>query len=149
MKASVIIPLAALTLGFAAGRLSAPTPTSATITRTICHTDTVTRRDTLRITIPAPAPAPSVRYVTIRDTIRIPAQTRVYADSTFRAVVSGIDPRLDSLTIHPPLSIITRTLSHTSHPSRWGLGVTAGASLTPRGLSPSMSVGVTYTLVRF
>ncbi|MDE6178939.1 MAG: hypothetical protein K2F86_07200 [Duncaniella sp.] len=114
--------------------------------------DTVTIRDTLRVEVPVPsAMRPSVRYVTVRDTVSVRAEERVYEDSSFRAVVSGVAPRLDSITVYP----VTRTVT-VSVPmpvpvrrSPWGLGVSAGVAVTPGGISPAVSVGVTYTFKSF
>lgn len=112
-------------------------------------TDTVWLTDTLRVEIPVPVERRSVRTVTIRDTVTLPATVRVYEDSAFRAVVSGIDPRLDSLTLYPTLPVVRQTMTRTIVPAkrRWGLGVTAGVALTPRGLSPAISAGVCYTII--
>ncbi|MCM1163408.1 MAG: hypothetical protein NC339_04085 [Muribaculaceae bacterium] len=143
MKALPIIT--ALLLGFGTGyfTVSRRLPTSPAATRIITHTDTIVVRDTVRITIGTPvAECPATRTVTVRDTIILPAVQRVYADTLYRAVVSGIDPKLDSLTIYPPLTTITR---HT-RPSPWGLGLTAGISITPRGITPSLTLGLTYTI---
>lgn len=128
---------------FAAGRHTHRCDSAAPQVVELC--DTITRTDTLRVRVPEYVEIPSVRTVTVRDTVTLPAVTRVYEDTTFRAVVSGIDPRLDSLTLYPQMRTVTRTLSSSS-PRRWGLGITAGMAVTPRGVSPALTVGVTYTL---
>ncbi len=112
--------------------------------RVVVLTDTVVTRDTVVVRVPEYVEIPSVRTVTVRDTVVLPAVTRVYEDTTFRAVVSGIDPRLDSLTIYPQVRTVTRNLRRPV--SRWGLGVTAGVAVTPKGVSPSLTVGVTYVI---
>ena len=127
---------------FAAGRLTHRCDPVAPRVVELC--DTITRTDTLLVRVPEYVERPAVRTVTVRDTVTLPAVTRVYEDTTFRAVVSGIDPRLDSLTLYPQVRTVTRTLS--TPPRRWGLGITAGLAVTPRGLSPAMTVGVTYTI---
>lgn len=115
------------------------------VTVTNVVSDTVVTRDTVLIDRPVyVASRPSTRYVTVHDTIVVPAQTRVYADSNYRAVVSGIDPRLDSITLYPRRI----TVNHRT-PARWGLGVTAGVTVTPRGLQPSVGVGVVYMFKSF
>lgn len=109
--------------------------------------DTIVYRDTVRVRIPVPVkepiPVEQIRYITVRDTIRLPAERRVYEDTLYRAVVSGIDPRLDSLSIYPSRMVVTRTSATLRH---WGLGVTAGISLTPRGPQPSIGIGLTYMI---
>ena len=112
--------------------------------RVVVLTDTVVTRDTVVVRMPEYVEIPSVRTVTVRDTVVLPAVTRVYEDTTFRAVVSGIDPRLDSLTIYPHVRTVTRTVRRPV--SRWGLGLTAGVAVTPKGLSPALTVGVTYII---
>lgn len=76
----------------------------------------------------------------------VPIVRKVYADSSFRAVLSGYEPSLDSLIIYPrPAVIMARGKSR----SAWSLGVTAGACVTPRGISPGLTVGLTYTFLSF
>lgn len=84
------------------------------------------------------------------DTLTMRAETRVYADSNYRAVVSGIDPRLDSLVIYRPETTVTRLLTEsrpTRHDARrWSLGVTAGVTATRHGLAPGVCIGLSYRL---
>lgn len=75
----------------------------------IPQTDTITiiKRDT--ITIIKPQPVIRYRDRIIRDTlysidsipvfINVPIETKVYADSNYRAVISGYKPELDSIYI--------------------------------------------------
>lgn len=150
-------------------RLYRSSTTIHTDTLRLLRVDTVLLRDTLRISIPAYRATASPRAVTAThgdsDSITLRAEQRVYADSTFRAVVSGIDPRLDSLTIYPRHPVITMTETrhiHTSEGaartnaatartavaarSRWSLGITAGATATSHGLTPGITFGLTYRL---
>lgn len=85
---------------------------------------------------------------TIHDTILLPAVSRHYSSGQYDAYISGIDPRLDSLFIHTPSTIITRTVTQPAR-SRWHLGVSAGAAVTPKGLQPYVGVGITYSLFAF
>ena len=151
--------LAGITIGYICG--SRHIRESRTIDRSgnrgTVRIATITHRETLRICVPQPAipaekeicyiPIPASRINTETsdsDTIMIRRETRIYADSTFRAVVSGADPRLDSLTIYPPVSIV-KTVTTRRLP-RWGLGITAGAVATRHGLQPGISVGITYRI---
>lgn len=68
----------------------------------------------------------------IRDTL-LHRKEVVYADSGYRAVVSGyVDPRLESMTVYPRTvyQTVTNDIYHPvavkSKPKRWGLGVQAG-----------------------
>ena len=94
------------------------------------------------------------------DSVTLIPTVKVYCDSTYRAVVSGVNPSLDSLEIYPLGHTVTKTvvvargqressdgidgkrLGHT----RWGFGVTAGVAATPRGVAPAVAVGLTYRL---
>ena len=88
------------------------------------------------------------------DSVTLLATTHVYSDSGFRAVVSGVYPSLDSIILYHPTCTVTRTVTcHTpvsqSAPrtvSRLGLGITAGVTATRSGLSPGVTVGITYRL---
>lgn len=42
------------------------------------------------------------------DTLYLPREQKVYADSTFRAVVSGVSPRLDSIEVYQKTIEITK-----------------------------------------
>lgn len=95
---------------------------------------TVVRVDTQLVSAPM---AVFWRFVTddtiyIRDTTLHRKQI-VYADSNYRAVVSGyVDPRLDSLQVYPRTvyQTITNDIYHTvtvkPKPKRWGFGLQAG-----------------------
>lgn len=85
--------------------------------------------------------------------VEIPITQRVYTDSLYQAWVSGWDASLDSIFVFP--RTVTRTVTNTvtntvtvtrSKTKRWGIGISAGAAVTPRGIEPGVSVGVTYTL---
>lgn len=101
--------------------------------RTETKIKTVVKVDTLLISAPM---AVFWRFVT--DTTRIgdtPLRRRqvVYADSSYRAVVSGyVDPRLDSLMVFPKTvyQTVTNDIYHSvaikSKKKRWGLGLQAG-----------------------
>ena len=78
--------------------------------------------------------------------VLVPIVSKVYSDSNFRAVVSGFEARLDSLVVYPRQTAI---LPRASRPGKWSLGVTAGACLSPRGISPGVTVGLTYTFLNF
>lgn len=78
--------------------------------------DTVIIKDTVEVKIPIPKEIEVIRYDTItlpstKDStlfpIVLPLEKQVYEDSTFRAVISGYKPHLDSLTIYPIKTTIT------------------------------------------
>lgn len=80
--------------------------------------------------------------------VEFPVIQRHYADSTYEAWISGpIDPRLDSLRVFAPTTIITR--SECMPTKRWHLGVTAGFAFTPKGVQPYLGAGITYSFKSF
>ena len=68
-------------------------------------------------------------------TVAVPITRKVYQDSTYRAVISGYKPNLDSLWIYNTNWEIIETRTVKKPQSHWGFAVTAGASLlvTPKG----------------
>ncbi len=167
----ILIPATAFVAGFASGMFitnSRPphsTPYYSTITDTIVIHDTLrvnTARSesmsrpggtfTLPVTYSIASPAldsaisaPAV-ITPGGDSVRLAKEVKVYSDSSFRAVVSGVSPSLDSLTLYPSTRIVHRTATP-DRPSRWGLGLTLGAAATPGGISPALTLGITYRLL--
>lgn len=111
--------------GFAAG-WAAPHPA-----------DTTTRTDTVFIDRPVEVVRwrDRVEYLAVTDTIRVadsvfvevPIEVRQYADSTYRAQVSGWHPSLDWIEVFARTQTITSTI--VKEAPRWSLGVTAGPGL--------------------
>ena len=123
--------------------------------------DTVTIHDTIRYD--APPPVHDTIYkrkvvpVVMRDTISqtdtlivvhdsvavIPIHLRTYTDSsTYKAVISGYEPRLEEIEVYQQQTIITRTIE----PSRWSFGLQGGVYVTPKGLKPGIGFGAQYRL---
>ena len=132
----------------------------------IAKRDTVIRVDTIRYPDPQPhlvtqevirykyVPAtskPDTVYKEKHDTIIsvqdgvavIPISLKTYTDSsTYKAVVSGYDPRLESIEVYQQVVEIT-----TVHkPPKWSIGLQGGVYATPAGVQPGIGVGVTYNL---
>ena len=109
--------------------------------------DTITRVKPIYI-----ASTPEIRTDTLylHDTIAVPVpiERRVYADSNYRAVVSGWHPSLDSISVYPETRVITIERERVEKErSRWGLGIQAGAGLSANGVAvPYVGVGVQYNL---
>lgn len=82
----------------------------------------------------------------LRDTIFLQREQRVYEDSTYRAVVSGVAPRLDSISVYQ------RTITKIATQKEWRkftYGVQLGVGLVaPFNSSPSfggyVGIGVGY-----
>ncbi len=125
----------------------------------VLHTsDTVVVRDTVRIHSPTLQSTKTVRIDTLRipsdplrDTLFVPLRiTQVhYRDTLAEAWVSGYRPRLDSLRVYPERMVVTNTVTRRLPPRRWHLGISAGLTATPGGLSPGLTLGLTYSLVDF
>lgn len=120
-----------------------------------CRADTVYVRGTIVKTMPATVHKTVTEKITVRvtDTLRIrdtlyielPRTQKEYADTDYRAWVSGYEPRLDSLKVFPVSTVVT---VHAPQ-KRWGLGVQAGVGLSVKGLTPYVGVGVSYNLLSF
>lgn len=94
--------------------------------------------------------ADSVRIDTVKELVFLPREYMVYKDSTYRAVVSGVDPRLDSIEIYRKTQVqtITKTISVPDR-KRWGLGVQVGAGFNGKEVQPYLGVGVQFNIVRW
>lgn len=125
-----------------------------TVVKTVV--DTLVIRDTIRVTQPVP--------VTVRvcDTIRVPVtvpgktdtvwaqlprEEKIYQDSTFRAVVSGVMPSLDTIDVYRKTTTVTITNTVQLPAPRLSWGVQAGVGVTTSGsVMPYLGVGVQYRL---
>lgn len=123
-----------------------------------------TVRDTiiLRDTITAYKPVPFNVYVvdtmwvpvTVHehDTVwaQLPREAKVYQDSTYRAVVSGFRPSLDTISVYQRTKVVTVTNNVRIPPPRWSWGVQAGLGVNAGGtVTPYLGVGIQYRLGDF
>lgn len=104
----------------------------------------IVQRDTLiiRDTVTKYQPQEVVRVVVrkelfpVHDTTRVhdttfvelPVEEVTYADSNYRAVVSGIHPRLEEISVYPETKIVTQTITVTepAKKGRFSIGAQAG-----------------------
>ena len=134
-----------------------------------CHRTTdkevITITDTLVLTDTIIKFKPKPYKVTIIDTIYIPQQPQqpqqpqidtlirqeiTYKDSTYTAVVGGIEPYLKSIEIYPKTIYVNNNTTTTIKVrSRFGLGVQVGYGLSRNGLQPYVGVGVQYNLIQW
>ena len=137
-----------------------------------CHRTTdkevITITDTLVLTDTIVKMQPKPYKVTIIDTIYLPQQPQqpqkpqqpqidtlirqeiTYKDSTYTAVVGGIEPYLKSIEIYPKTIYVNNNTTTTIKVrSRFGLGVQAGYGLSRNGLQPYIGVGVQYNLIQW
>ena len=132
--------------------------------RTI-NKEVITITDTLVLTDTIIKFQPKPYKVTIIDTIYLPQQPQqpqqpqydtlirqevIYKDSTYMAVVGGIEPYLKSIEIYPKTIYVNNNTTTTIKVrSRFGLGVQAGYGLSRNGLQPYVGVGVQYNLIQW
>ena len=134
-----------------------------------CHRTTdkevITITDTLVLTDTIIKFQPKPYKVTIIDTIYLPQQPQqpqqpqidtlirqeiTYKDSTYTAVVGGIEPYLKSIEIYPKtIYVNNNTTTTVKVRSRFGLGVQAGYGYGRNGLQPYVGVGVQYNLIQW
>ena len=140
-----------------------------------CHRTTdkevITITDTLVLTDTIIKFQPKPYKVTIIDTIYLPQQPQkpqkpqkpqqpqidtlirqevIYKDSTYTAVVGGIEPYLKSIEIYPKTIYVNNNTTTTIKVrSRFGLGVQAGYGYGRNGLQPYVGVGVQYNFFQW
>ena len=137
-----------------------------------CHRTTdkevITITDTLVLTDTIIKFQPKPYKVTIIDTIYLPQQPQqpqkpqkpqydtlirqevIYKDSTYMAVVGGIEPYLKSIEIYPKtICVNNNTTTTIKVRSRFGLGVQAGYGYGRNGLQPYVGVGVQYNFFQW
>jgi len=120
----------------------------------------IVKVDTLLIAKPVPVYKYVKDVVEISDTLLIhdtterlvflPKEHMVYKDSTYRAVVSGVQPSLDTIEVYP--KTVTETVTKyvkSKDKRRWGAGVHVGAGWNGKEISPYVGVGIQYNLVRW
>ena len=134
-----------------------------------CHRtadkEVITITDTLVLTDTIIKFQPKPYKVTIIDTIYLPQQPQqpqqpqidtlirqeiTYKDSTYTAVVGGIEPYLKSIEIYPKTIYVNNNTTTTIKVrSRFGLGVQAGYGYGRNGLQPYIGVGVQYNFIQW
>lgn len=131
-------------------------PTEGPATVVITQIDTLVVRDTITAYKPVPFNVYVVdtMYVPVpvpgkKDTVwaQLPREAKVYQDSTYRVVISGYRPSLDTIDVYRNTLYIDKTQTVYIEPSRWSLGVQAGYGASKDGLSPYIGLGVQYRLL--
>lgn len=108
----------------------------------------IAERDTLTIPLYGTGAGGEPRCSSDSVLVELPKIQRHYADSTYEAWVSGpLDPRLDSVKVFAPTTVITQR--QWKPPKRWHIGVTAGYGYGAKGFQPYIGVGVTYSIFDF
>lgn len=118
-------------------------------------TVTITKIDTVTVI----KPVIQYRYITqvITDTlyntdsikvpVRIPIETKIYQDSTYRAVISGYRASLDTIQVYPIHTYTTITNMITKQ-KQFNIGIQAGVGYGCFNKKPDMYIGlgVSYRL---
>lgn len=118
--------------------------------RCCSHNNKVTAHNDMVVTIPTNDTDEEEKPRENKDSVivELPTMQRHYADSTYEAWVSGpVAPRLDSIRIFAPTTIITKR--EWKPPKRWHIGVTAGYGYGAKGFQPYIGIGITYSLFSF
>lgn len=103
--------------------------------------------ETIPIYIPVPSPVtmPDSGTLDLNDSIEVqavlPLSQKEYKDEKYHLWISGVHPRLDSINVYERTNTVIPPKFR-----RWGLGITAGYGMTRTGLSPTISIGVTYRI---
>ncbi|MDE7393963.1 MAG: hypothetical protein K2M80_05775, partial [Muribaculaceae bacterium] len=77
--------------------------------------------------------------------IELPVEQRIYEGKDYKAWVSGVDPRLDSISVTARREIVTVK----KPPDKWHIGPTIGYGITPQGLQPYIGISITYSIISF
>lgn len=130
--------------------------TPQTIVKTV--RDTIILHDTITAYKPVPFNVYVVDTMWVPVTVnktdtvwaQLPRTAKVYQDSTYRAVVSGFRPSLDTISVYQRTKVITVTNNVRIPPPRWSWGVQAGLGVNATGsLTPYIGVGIQYRLGDF
>lgn len=122
----------------------------------------IVRIDTVKVDMPVPVHhyikekdttfivLTDVKVDTVKELVFLPREYMVYKDTSYRAVVSGVQPRLDSIEIyqHNTVQTITKTVK-VPDKKRWGLGVNVGAGWDGKEIKPFVGIGVQYNIIRW
>lgn len=124
--------------------------------------DTLYVRDTLRVETPVFIERHTVdtmvvsvtEFQVVHDTayVQLPREQVEYRDTSYRAIISGFNPRLEEIELYPQKQIITiqtEKVVRVPDAKRWGVGVQAGYGITPAGFQPYLGLGVSYNFLRF
>lgn len=144
-----LIAIVLFLAAFAAGRVTKKPETDVKIEQQV-----ITIRDTLRVL----EPVETVRWKTrevlvqVRDTLRLrdtlmmalPEERATYQGEDYRAVVSGIRPRLEEIDVFPKTVTITQSVE-VPGPQRWrrvGFGIAAGPGVFWDGSDVKPGAGI-------
>ena len=116
--------------------------------------DTLLVRDTITVKDPVFIYERVVDTLTIlisdTVTVQLPVVQREYSDTAYRAWVSGVEPKLDSIKVFPTTihinTVITQTIKDTH---RWGIGPQIGVTYNGQKIQPYFGIGISYSFLQF
>lgn len=141
-----------LGVAFAKHVINAPQPQVITKVDTLYLRDTITRytpivkerriKDTIIVAVP--------EYVTLRDSVFVPLEREevVYEDSTYKAVISGVMPSLDSIWVYRNNRIVTIEKERLVQP-RFSMGIQLGTTFRENKILPYFGLGIQYNLLNW
>ena len=89
-------------------------------------------------------------WVANDSTVALVREQKVYEDSLYRAVISGVHPSLDTIAVFPRHSVITINTVNTVEGQKnrhWGLGVHSGYGVSGDGFTPYIGIGISYNIL--
>lgn len=150
------IPLVALVivLSFLFGRSTVKKSTSLPRrdTVTVVHVDTVVMERAIPQTVFVDRVIKDTLFTTdtVKVEVLVPINNYIFSDSLYRAEISGYNVSLDRMEIFQKT---TKKTVHIPFPvknnKRWGLGISAGYAVTPKGFQPYFGVGIQYNIIYF
>lgn len=157
MKGAIISLLVGLLLGAALLYFCWARPALEREPEVVIKTDTLVVRDTVtmtelvpvirRVTDTVRVEVPTVQHDTVA--VLLPREQVVYQDTSYYAVVSGFQPRLDTLSVYPETRTIYIEKTIKSPEKRWGLSLVGGGGFGAQGVTPFVGVGVTWDLLQW
>ena len=85
--------------------------------------------------------------------VHLPIEQRQYGDPRYTAWVSGYRPHLDSIQIYQRSEYITKEITPTLKPKRWGIGLQAGYGVSLHNgqvfPAPYIGVGLSYSIINW
>lgn len=136
----VLIVATSLLLGYNRGLKASRIEVKTIIDTLIVHDTTVHIRPVSVVSrIVDSILVPVTDTIMVRDSVflPLPREERVYEDSTYRAVVSGFRPSLDSLWVFRDTKYVTVTTTQLAPAPRFSFGLSAGPAVV---LSPDGSL---------
>ena len=79
--------------------------------------------------------------------VELPIVQSVYESTDYKAYVSGVRARLDSIFVYPTHEVVT--IKEKQPPKKWHIGVTTGYGIGTKGAQPYVGIGLTYSIISF